>query len=272
LDFAWSYPLINLRPGENRSGISPGVKPSSSVPGIVHFFDRAYEGTPPWEIGRPQPEFVSLEDQGEILGRVLDVGCGTGENALFYANRGHATWGIDFAPLAIQRAERKNVARGGTVHFTVASALDLGALGERFDTVTDCGMFHTFLDEHRPVYARSVASVLRPGGRLFVLCFSEREPNWGGPRRVTGAELRATFADGWKVRAIRPARFETTQPEITGHAWLASFELRPTHSRPTVPRAGRRVGALPVPRSRGSASSARGSSPPRHERSPPHRP
>lgn len=191
----------------------------------MQFFDRAYEGDPPWELGRPQPEFVALEAAGEIRGRVLDVGCGTGENALYYALRGHPAWGIDFAPNAIRRAREKGAARGSSAHFEVASALELDGLHTTFDTVTDCGMFHTFLDEHRPVYARSAASVLPPGGRCFILCFSEEEPtDWGGPRRVTQAELRATFTEGWAFRWIRPARFETNFAGVTGRAWMAALE------------------------------------------------
>lgn len=225
--------MINLGLGWNGAHLAAELKNLSGSPPPVHFFDRAYQGTPPWEIGRPQNEFVQLEDQGEIRGRVLDVGCGTGENALFYAARGHDTWGVDFAPIAIRRAREKAEDRQARVHFEVASALELSGVSETFDTVTDCGMFHTFLDPDRPVYAASVASVLRPGGRFFVLCFSEREPtDWGGPRRVTEAELRATFVKGWKVRWVRPAQFETTIPEVAGRAWLAAFERSPVRRPP----------------------------------------
>ncbi|MGZ4914859.1 MAG: class I SAM-dependent methyltransferase [Halobacteriota archaeon] len=64
----------------------------------MDFFSSVYEGTPPWDIGHPQREFVQLEEADEIKGSVLDVGCGTGENALYLAERGHEVWGVDFSP------------------------------------------------------------------------------------------------------------------------------------------------------------------------------
>lgn len=194
----------------------------------MHFFEEVYQGSPPWEIGRPQPAFVRLEDAGEVRGRVLDVGCGTGEGALFYASRGHDTWGIDFAPTAIARARAKALERGSNATFRVASALQLGELSQQFDTVTDCGLFHTFLDQQRAKYVPSLEQVLVPKGRLFILCFSEQEPpDWGGPRRVTQAEIRKTFRDGWKVRWIHQARFEARLPVVQGHAWLAAVQRLP---------------------------------------------
>lgn len=197
----------------------------------MHFFDRAYEGTPPWEIGRPQPEYVRLCDEGSIVGEVLDVGCGTGENSLYFASHGHPTWGVDFAPNAIYRAEAKAAGRGLPVTFRVASALELRRLGKRFDTVIDCGLFHTLVDEERPTYASSVRSALRPGGRFYLLCFSEDEPtDWGGPRRVSREEIRATFAPGWELGWIRRARFETQMADVVGRAWLAALTWSETPS------------------------------------------
>jgi SAM-dependent methyltransferase len=192
----------------------------------MHFFDEVYQGTPLWEIGRPQPEFVRLEGGGHIVGRVLDVGCGTGENALFFASRGHETWGIDFAPTAIRRARGKAHDRSLPARFEVASALELAVLRERFDTITDSGLFHTFHDEHRPHYSDSLRSALRPGGRVYLLCFSEHEPiDWGGPRRVSQAEIRATFGPPWEILSIREGRFETRLPQVEGRAWLAALTL-----------------------------------------------
>lgn len=191
----------------------------------MEFFDRAYEGMPPWEIGRPQPEFARRCDLGEIRGRVLDVGCGTGENAIYFADHGHPTWGVDFAPRAIALAQGKAERRGLALTLRVANALGLEELGAQFDTVTDCGLFHTLSDAHRPVYAASVASVLARGGRLYVLCFSDEEPaDWGGPRRVTREELRHAFREGYRERSIVPAHFATRVDGVRGRAWMARFD------------------------------------------------
>ena len=70
-------------------------------------FDEIYSGTPPWDIGRAQREFTILEERGEITGSILDVGCGTGENSLYFARLGHKVVGVDFAPTAIEKALEK---------------------------------------------------------------------------------------------------------------------------------------------------------------------
>ena len=187
----------------------------------MSFFDIAYEGTPPWDIGRPQATIVRLAEAGEITGSVLDVGCGTGENALYLAVRGHEVLGVDGAPVAIERAKEKARDRGIEAEFLVWDALRLAELGRTFDTAIDVGLFHSFQDEERPVYANNLHAVLEPGGRYLMLCWSERN-EWGyGPRRVTQAEIRETFADGWSVDSIEDDAFETNEPGWSIHAWLA---------------------------------------------------
>jgi cyclopropane fatty-acyl-phospholipid synthase-like methyltransferase len=186
----------------------------------MEFFDAAYRGRPAWDIGRPQKEFVALSRQGEIFGSVLDIGCGTGENALFLADEGHEVLGIDAVPAAIQQAKEKAAGRGG-VQFLVLDARDLLLLNRQFDTVIDCGFFHTLSDEDRPVYVDNLAAVLPPGGKYFMLCFSEREPGGYGPRRVTQQEIRTSFRDGWVVHSIRPAVFESNTRAEGSRAWLA---------------------------------------------------
>ena len=189
-------------------------------------FEEMYAGTPPWDIGRPQPQFVRLEEDGEITGSVLDIGCGTGENALFLAGRGHDVWGIDFAPTAIAKAKAKAKQRDLKATFRVSDALQLQKLGRTFDTVIDSGLFHTFDDRDRVRFPRSLASVLPHGGRYRMMCFSEREPGDWGPRRVTQAEIRETFAKGWEIESIRAAKFEAIVEGGGAEAWLARIASR----------------------------------------------
>jgi cyclopropane fatty-acyl-phospholipid synthase-like methyltransferase len=192
----------------------------------MDFFDSAYRGTPPWDIGRPQKEFVGLVRRGEITGSVLDIGCGTGEHALFFAGEGFEVWGIDSAPLAIQKAQEKAEARELEVHFLVLDALDLPRLNRKFDAATDSGLFHTLSDEDRPVFVDNLAAVLPHGGKYFMLCFSELEPGGYGPRRVTQGEIRDSFRDGWTINYIRPAVFESRTRAEGPRAWLSSISKK----------------------------------------------
>jgi SAM-dependent methyltransferase len=170
-------------------------------------FEKAYDGQAPWEIGGPQPEIVRLAEAGAIRGVVLDVGCGTGENALYLAERGLDVWGIDFIPKAIERARAKALQRGLGVHFQVGDALKLDVLGRAFDTVIDSGLFHTFSDEERSLFVRGLARVVRPGGTAYLLCFSDQEPPGEGPRRVSQDEIRSAFREWWDVESIEETRF-----------------------------------------------------------------
>jgi cyclopropane fatty-acyl-phospholipid synthase-like methyltransferase len=183
-------------------------------------FESSYHGTPPWDIGRPQPAIVRLAESGKISGAVLDVGCGTGENILYLAQRGLVATGIDGAPTAIRKARAKAKARGLNVQFEIADALDLSPPA-RFDTVIDSGLFHVFSDDERPRFRESLGRVLRPGGTYFLMCFSEKEPGDWGPRRVTQAEIRSVFRDGWRVNSIEASAFEINGGSI--QAWLASI-------------------------------------------------
>jgi len=187
-------------------------------------FEWAYRsGEPPWDIGRPQPAIVRLTEEGAIEGVVLDVGCGTGENALYLASLGLDVAGVDAAATAIDRARAKAAERDIPVEFLVADALALDGLGRTFDVAIDCGLFHTFSDADRVRFERSLHAALRPGARYFLLCFSEFEPGDMGPRRVTEREIREAFAAGWTVESIVDERFATRWGEDGASAWLASL-------------------------------------------------
>jgi SAM-dependent methyltransferase len=186
-------------------------------------FDAMYVGTPPWDIGRPQPAFAALADAGAWQGKVLDAGCGTGEHTLLAAEQGLDATGVDLAGAAIAAAEAKARDRGLPARFLVWDALDLPGLGEQFDTVLDCGLFHVFEDTDRAAFLDSLRAAVRPGGRYFMLCFSDRQPGDGGPRRITEAEIRAGFADGWRIDALERSTVEITLDPAGAQAWLVSM-------------------------------------------------
>jgi len=190
-------------------------------------FDAVYEGTPPWEIGRPQPALAELADAGMFTGRVLDVGCGTGEHALLAAELGLEATGVDSSARAIDIARAKAADRGLSVRFMVMDALDLGSLGGQFDTVADSGLFHVFDDDRRARYVDSLRAVTAPGGRVLVLCFSDRQPGEWGPRRVTEEEIRACFRDGWRVDAVDDARMVIVISPDGARAWRAVVTRSP---------------------------------------------
>jgi cyclopropane fatty-acyl-phospholipid synthase-like methyltransferase len=185
-----------------------------------------YAGTPPWDIGRPQPAFLQLAEAGALSGRLLDVGCGTGEHVLMAAGLGLPASGIDAAPAAIAIAEDKARDRQVTARFLVGDALELSALGEQFDTVLDCGLFHIFDDDDRSRFVDSLRAAIPAGGRYFMLCFSDRQPGEWGPRRVTADEIRASFAAGWTVDAIEPTRIDITIDPDGAQAWLVALTRR----------------------------------------------
>jgi SAM-dependent methyltransferase len=170
-----------------------------------------------------------LASEGGVSGSVLDAGCGTGENALHIASlrvpAGLSVLGVDVAETALAIARAKAHARGIEVEFAEADALHLDRLGRMFQTVLDCGLFHTFDADERTRYVASLASVTEHDGTLYVLCFSDDGPDTG-PHPVSQEELRAAFkpSNRWNVAAIEPDRIQTRSHDDGAPAWLATIK------------------------------------------------
>jgi SAM-dependent methyltransferase len=187
---------------------------------MPHDFDDIYAtATPPWDIGRPQPAFDHLARENGLVGKVLDVGCGTGEHALMASSLGHESVGVDIAPKAIELAKAKADERGHQVRFLVYDALRIAGLAEQFETVLDCGLFHVLEDDERLRYVRGLSSIVPTGGRFHMLCFSDQEPGDWGPRRVTQREIGESFARGWTVDSIEPTVIDLTTRPAGALAW-----------------------------------------------------
>jgi SAM-dependent methyltransferase len=194
------------------------------------FFTTAYEGgPPPWDIGRPQRDLVTAFDELRISGSAVDLGCGTGEHVLELARRGVDAWGVDSTLAAIEAARGKAAERGLAATFVHGDALDLAALGRRFDTVLDCGLFHVISEEERRRYVAELAHVLGAGGRFLMLGFATN-PGDRGPRGYSPEELRGYLA-GFREVFIRPGAYEVRpgmlpiDERLGGMpAWVSLFE------------------------------------------------
>jgi len=165
-----------------------------------------------------------------VSGRTLDVGCGTGEHALLAAGLGLEATGLDVSPRAIRLAELKASQRNLAARFLVASALEMETAGALYDTTLDCGLFHVFDNPDRARFVRNLHSVLVPGGRYFMLCFSDLQPGDWGPRRVSTAEIESSFADGWSIDSIEASRIEITIDPEGARAWLVAATRLPRAS------------------------------------------
>ena len=205
------------QPSEHDSPARDGYRPIAG-------FEGAYRaGRPAWDVGRPQPAIVELAARASLQGPLLDVGCGTGEHALYLAALGLSVAGIDIAPTAIARARAKAAARNLAVDFRVADALLPETGGPPCASVLDCGLLHVLSDAERRAYARSLWAMLRPAGHVYVLCLSDAAPGTRGPRRISPADLLATFARGWHLEALSATCLLTRGPldEHRAPAWLA---------------------------------------------------
>ena len=178
---------------------------------------------PPWEIGAPQPALLALAGSGALRGRVLDIGCGTGEHTLMAAAVRLDATGIDRNADARTVAAREARERGLTARFIQYDALALAELGEVFDTALDSLLLHALTPEDRSRYLDGLRAVLRPGGRLFALCYSDRHTTAPiPPHRMSYRDIESCFADGWTVDSIQATTSSSTLHADGVAAWLAT--------------------------------------------------
>lgn len=190
-----------------------GVKPS--------FFDEVYTRQPSWEIGRPQAAVQLALKRGVFQSPVVDLGCGTGQNARLLARHGLQVFAVDFVARAIDVA-RTSEPISELVRFEQASVLKLAHLipDQWAASLLDSGLFHVFSDSDRMTYCAELARIARPGAPLVVICFSEHE-SCPGPRRVTQAELIAALATEWHVQSAERVRYELNANVQGASAWMS---------------------------------------------------
>ncbi len=182
-----------------------------TTPAVSRFDDFYRSSTPPWVIGEPQPAIVELERSGLIRGKVLDVGCGTGEHTMLLTRLGYDVLGIDFSPQAVEQARRNAEAKGVAARLEVADAMNLGD-EPRYDTIVDSALFHIFDDTDRPKYVASLHNACRPGGIVHVLALSDAGRGFGP--QVSDEVIREAFADGWVLEALDTTTYRGIVTEV----------------------------------------------------------
>lgn len=179
-------------------------------------FEAAYRELPPWEIGSAQPVVAQMAADASIVGPVLDVGCGTGENALELARHGLEVVAVDSSPGAIELARAKAADRSIPVQFIVADAHRLATeISRRFPTVIDSALLHVIDD--KPGYAEQLARVIQPDGRLILLEISD-QADIPYPK-ISEAEIRAAFTPPhWHIQSLDTVAYQTQYGPFP--AWL----------------------------------------------------
>lgn len=165
----------------------------------LNFWWRYLRGHTPWDTGVTPPELTALADSLPP-GRALDLGCGTGTNALYLAARGWQAVGVDFVPAAVAQARRKARARRLAAAFFVADVTRLDFLDGTFDLAVDIGCLHAVPPDGRQRYAAGLARLVRPGGvyLLYAFCPHERRGRSFG---LTPEMVAALFAPAFQVES-----------------------------------------------------------------------
>lgn len=181
-----------------------------------------------WQREAPPAGLVALVEGGSDDAplrprRVLELGCGTGTDAVYLAGHGWDVTAVDLVERALVRARRAAAAAGVAPRFVRGDVTDLAALdvGRGFDLLLDVGCLHTLPADRRPDYVAGVTEVAAPGAVLLLYGF--RRPPRPAPMAagLTVEEVRARFA-GWDVIAAEPAP-EDLSP--AGRRSAAQFEL-----------------------------------------------
>ncbi len=156
----------------------------------------------PWDTGITPPEIVAMIDSGRVtIGRALDLGCGTGTNAIYLAQHGFEVTGIDVSIRAIALARRKARSTDRTIRFIRGDVtyMDHWVTTHSIDFACDIGCFHRLPSAARQRYASTLLEVTRPGAIYLLYGFDASDTRRG----VSADEVAARFAEGFLVQTVQ---------------------------------------------------------------------
>lgn len=190
--------------------------------GLLERWDRPYrgEGTPGWDVGRPSSNLKDLIEKRTVTPcRALELGCGTGTNAVYLAQQGFDVSAIDIAPTALALAENKAQAAGVTVRWLLANVLSAPRI-EPAEFIFDRGCYHGVRQVNAAGYVETLRKLSRPGTRVLILAGNANEERHYGPPRVTEEQLRQDFSADFYFEWLKTTKFDTRQEDKAGAlAW-----------------------------------------------------
>jgi SAM-dependent methyltransferase len=177
----------------------------------LHWETLYRQGTPPWETGRPSPELIRLVEQRVLRPcSALEIGCGTGANAIYLSQHGFDVTAVDASPLALERARLRCEQAGGLVHFVLADIYDFASKAGRFDLVLDVGFYHFARRGQLPRFLDTLWWVTRPGSSYLTLAGATDEPAVeGGPPQVSEEEIRGELGRLFEFVHLHSVRLES---------------------------------------------------------------
>jgi len=176
---------------------------------------------PPWETGQPSSELARVIAEEKIQPcRVIELGCGSGINAVWLAQRGFDVTGVDFNEIAIERARQRAAEAGAAVRFLLADVLDFTASYEPFPFFFDRGCYHAVRDPHAEAYVRTLKRITAPGSLGLILTGNAREPHVPGPPVVSEEQFHAELEPAFEIVRLREFRFDEAEEASPGPlAW-----------------------------------------------------
>jgi len=194
--------------------------------------DNYASGEPlPWDTGVPDPMLVEMiESRAIATGRTLEVGCGTGTNAIYLAQHGFEVVGVDISPIAVEHARTK---ANGRCRFETVDFLNEPPPGGPFHFVFDRGCFHTFdEDDERARFAENVAAALDVGGVwLSLIGSTEGPPREAGPPRRSAREIMQAVEPSMEILQFSSREFGVCGEHLK--AWLCLSRKRTIRPQPS---------------------------------------
>jgi ubiquinone/menaquinone biosynthesis C-methylase UbiE len=171
----------------------------------------------PWNIESPPDALVKLVKSGAVKPcKAIDLGCGTGNYAIYLSRLGFEVTGVDISPTAVKIATERASKKGVRSNFLVADVLgNLHEIQETFDFAYDWELLHHISPDDRQKYIENVCRILTPDGMYLSVCFSERDTQFGGSGKYRNTRLGTIlyFSSEEELRSLFQSYFDIIKLE-----------------------------------------------------------